>query len=227
MQNETPESIQDGIETEAVDRHDFTTNVRNHFEAALAAQYVDGTELVVLGIRHGTDHVAIMEAISGYAYASRHTMPTEALHKAYAATRDAVYREDHARRETARVAKQDETPRNPTNTDPDASRKATARVGFGCTEIIGSDARPYEVVAVTRCSATVRRLKETMVEGDKPEMNAGGFCGHTTNTDAIRYHLDRDEDAPLIRVFYSKKGWQRKGTPFIMGNAFFRYDYNF
>ena len=109
MKNETPESIQDGIETEAVDRHDFRTSVRNHFEAALAAQYVDATELVVLGIRHGVDYVAIMEAISGYAYASRHTMPAEALHKTYAATRDFIYREDADVREAARVAKQDES----------------------------------------------------------------------------------------------------------------------
>ena len=111
------------------------------------------------------------------------------------------------------------------------------RVGMAATVRGYSDAYAYTVIKVTPKSATLRRVKATLLNGvDSGESDAlsfspGGFSGHTSGRQ--RYLYEEDPDGETIRVTKRKRGaWRTAGagtgsSRVAFGKHSEHYDFNF
>ena len=95
-----------------------------------------------------------------------------------------------------------------------------------------SDVVPCTVIKRTAKFVWVQRDKYKLQADWKPEIIAGGFCGHCTNNYDQRYDFTRDENGSIDKYGIRKDGrWyacgQRYGaTRLTEGWAAF-YDYNY
>jgi len=94
-----------------------------------------------------------------------------------------------------------------------------------------TDVNPFEVVRViSEQTVEVREMKAHPLPWDQ-KWEVGGFAGHCSNQRDQKWDIQRDLDAEVIRIRWSKaKGvWQdRNGRRFSMSDAPRKfYDYNF
>jgi hypothetical protein len=104
--------------------------------------------------------------------------------------------------------------------------KETTRVGDYVTEVIFTDREVYKVIARTKCTLTLQRVKATRIT--KPEFIVGGFAGHCTNNDKIKYTYEDDPSGMIKKAHWSRlrEEFQTKIGAIIDG-AHEYYDYNF
>ena len=95
-----------------------------------------------------------------------------------------------------------------------------------------SDVHPYEITKViSDKTMEVREMLATLDPTFKCDTIPGGFFGHTTNNDDQTYTYESNQDAPTIRIRYSKAkgGWySASGARHLLSDKPRRfYDYNF
>ena len=95
-----------------------------------------------------------------------------------------------------------------------------------------SDVSPYEITkVVSDITLEIRPMQATLDPKFKCETVVGGFFGHTTNNNEQSYSYESIENAPTMRIRYSKakKGWFSScGQRHLLADAPVRfYDYNF
>jgi hypothetical protein len=68
-----------------------------------------------------------------------------------------------------------------------------------------TDIRPFEIVAVkSRCTIMVREMDAEQL--DKAAIVPGGFCGHCTNQDTIRWNITSNPTRPVVSARLRKDG---------------------
>jgi|SRR5215471_2769688 len=90
------------------------------------------------------------------------------------------------------------------------------KVGDGATYCGWSDRNAYTVIAVTRCSITLRRDKATRTDTNRM-------------SDAQSYTFEPDPEGRVIKARLTKRGWRvggQRGAAIIPGRDEF-YDYSF
>jgi hypothetical protein len=93
-----------------------------------------------------------------------------------------------------------------------------------------SDIDPYEIVRViSDKTIEIRPMKAERDESVKLEWVVGGFAGHCTNQRAQKWHITRDEQAPVIRARLHKDGayHSKCGKHYLSDKPIRFYDYNF
>ena len=95
--------------------------------------------------------------------------------------------------------------------------------------VVGSDVEPFEVVARTAKTLTLRRVKAERDPSWKQERVPGGFAGHCVNQSEQRWFYSADEEAPMVKAYLRKDGryWSRYGRHFLSDEPVRFYDYNF
>lgn len=91
-----------------------------------------------------------------------------------------------------------------------------------------SDVEPYEVVRVVseKC-VEVRPMETKQIEFPK-EFHVGGFSAHCSDQHRQKYEYFSNENAPVMKIRKTKKGWRLGSMRFYMSNAPQKfYDYNF
>jgi hypothetical protein len=66
-------------------RHDYPTEARAAFNAAMAAGLIDAWDLAEIISEHGKDHYAAIDELAAILNANRHSTPTETLSPIYRA----------------------------------------------------------------------------------------------------------------------------------------------
>lgn len=103
-------------------------------------------------------------------------------------------------------------------------------VGMGATMYYLSDCHAYEVVEVTKSKkiAILRLLDAEWDENNKPEFTPGGFVGHCSNNQDLKWRLFSNPENSKIRVHWrpKKKQWSYGGTKVVIGKAVYHYDFN-
>jgi hypothetical protein len=107
-------------------------------------------------------------------------------------------------------------------------------VGVGTTMSIGSDSFAGTIVEViNEKKIVVRSCKATLVEGWKPEIQAGGFSGHCLNNSSQEYtYEDNLESGGAVYTLRSNGQWHKEGqsmnSPKLkLGIRRHFHDYNF
>jgi hypothetical protein len=92
-----------------------------------------------------------------------------------------------------------------------------------------SDIVPFEIVRViSDTTIEIRELHATIDPTWKMEWVAGGFAGTCLNNDSQRWVFASDENAPVIRIRKTKRGWSHKGDRFqLAASPVKHYDFNF
>lgn len=91
-----------------------------------------------------------------------------------------------------------------------------------------TDVQPYEVVRVVseKC-VEVRPMETKQIEFPK-EFHVGGFSAHCSDQHRQKYEYFSNENAPVMKIRKTKKGWRLGSMKFRMSNAPIKfYDYNF
>jgi len=107
----------------------------------------------------------------------------------------------------------------------------TFKVGDGATQLHYSDAEACTVIAVTPKSVTVRKDKQTLLNGtgsgepDALKFTAGGFCGHTSGKQRWAYEPDANGSVTVFRL--RKNGRMMNGTLRLVEGRSAHYDFNF
>jgi chorismate synthase len=100
-------------------------------------------------------------------------------------------------------------------------------IGMGATRHGYSDSEPFEVIAKTAKTVTVRAMKATLDVGFEPKFHVGGFCANCSNQSEQTYAMESDEGGTVDVIRFAKKGWAGKFGEYTIGAASKFYDYNF
>lgn len=92
-----------------------------------------------------------------------------------------------------------------------------------------SDIHPYEVIRqVSEKCVEIREMSAELAPGEKPEVLPGGFCGHCVNQRQLKYVIQPNPEAPVIRARLGKSGWKSAmGRHVPAEEPKYFYDYNF
>lgn len=92
-----------------------------------------------------------------------------------------------------------------------------------------SDIHPYEVVASTAKTISVRSMGYKLAEGQKPNIIPGGFAGHCTNQRELVYVFWTEPDMPVIKAYLRKDGHYHSafGKHVLNDKPVAFYDYNY
>jgi hypothetical protein len=102
----------------------------------------------------------------------------------------------------------------------------TANVGDGATLIHYTDRTAYTIIGKTAKSLTLQRDRAKRLTD--PVIVPGGFAGHCTNNNDIKYEYSPDPKGQIVKAHWSEKKQRYfvQGTPVSAGRSEF-YDYNF
>jgi len=112
---------------------------------------------------------------------------------------------------------------NEINLDPSLEEATYAN------ELGWSDVHPFEIIRkVSDKTIEIRRMNAEKDLTWEPVIASGGFSGHCTNQSEQRWLYSSNEDAPIMRIRLTKKGWALKGRRFYLSMKPRKFrDYNF
>jgi hypothetical protein len=92
-----------------------------------------------------------------------------------------------------------------------------------------SDVRPYEIIARTKTTITVRAMKAVGDPSWKPVWHAGGFAGHCSNQSDQKWIITSDPDAHVMKAHLRKDGHYHSayGRHVVEDRPRSFYDFNF
>jgi len=98
-----------------------------------------------------------------------------------------------------------------------------------------SDSHPYEIIARTKNTLTLRAMKATRDQSVKLEFSVGGFAAHCSNQSDQRWFLQSDPDGAVVKAHLRTSRKSRNLPGFYisgcnrvsLGVASKFYDYNF
>ena len=103
-------------------------------------------------------------------------------------------------------------------------------VGLYANQIGFSDVSPFEIVRVISLKTIeIREMEATLDPTWKPQIDVGGFVGHTVNNADQRWICKSDPEAPVMRARLHKDGCfhSEYGKHLISEKPQRFYDYNF
>lgn len=90
-----------------------------------------------------------------------------------------------------------------------------------------SDIDPFEIIAVTPKTITIRSMLCELDKDWKPEQHVGGFCAHTSNNHEQKWIIKSDPKGGTEIIHLNKKGWGHIGCFRISDKPIKFYDFNF
>ena len=94
-----------------------------------------------------------------------------------------------------------------------------------------SDVHPCTVIKRTKKFVTVQMDNYKLNKDSKPEIIPGGFVGHCTNQNELKYDITRNENGGTMRFGLRKDGRWCRGhcsNPTALGKGWrAKHDYNF
>jgi hypothetical protein len=99
-------------------------------------------------------------------------------------------------------------------------------IGEGATLHFYTDAHAYTIISVSKSGQSFKMQRDKAVRLNDPEFIPGGFAGHCTNNNSIRYNYEKDEKGYALTVRRCKRNWSTNKQRVSMGRSE-HYDYNF
>ena len=92
-----------------------------------------------------------------------------------------------------------------------------------------SDIRPYEIIARTKTTITVRAMDAAKDPDWKPVFHPGGFVAHCSNQSDQKWIITSDPDAYVMKAYLRKDGHYHSswGRHVLSDEPICFYDYNF
>ena len=100
-------------------------------------------------------------------------------------------------------------------------------IGTTATHHGYSDSTPFEVIAKTAKTVTVREMSAIDDGTFKPVFHVGGFSANCSNQSEQSYIMESDEQGATDVLRFTKKGWMGKFGKYSIGFARKFHDYNF
>lgn len=101
------------------------------------------------------------------------------------------------------------------------------KIGMGATHCGYSDKTPFEVIAKTRCTVTVREMSAAFAPEFTPEYSVGEFGAGCTNQADQKWVLKSDGNGLQDVLRLTKRGWHGQRGLYVIGRAVKFLDYNF
>lgn len=92
-----------------------------------------------------------------------------------------------------------------------------------------SDVAPFEIIARTKTTITVRAMHAVKDPEWKPVFHPGGFVAHCSNQSDQKWIITSDPDDHVMKAYLRKDGYyySRWGRHVISDKPRCHYDYNF